>query len=416
VCPARHDGGPAPPRLREAARHIRAGLYYTDSAKSMGKRELLLMLAFVAVGAAVYRFTAPPAPPGSSHFSVSGIVDHARRAVRGNMASTEIVKADTLEVDPGTTELRLEMAAQSLTVLGEDRTDIATEVKIWSNGFDDAEAKALASQTELRQTGSGARMALTMHYPEGGRQQAQVTLKVPSRLTVVVNRYRGEMTISHAADVELVDTGGDVVVSHVSGRVSASHRGGELTVSDTGGLKLLNRGADVRITRIAGGVSIQTQGGSLEGSDIVGPVDIESTGGEFEFEKLGKVTGPVRINATGGSIRLRDLAADTRIDGRGTDVDVTLARPAPVGIYGDGQATIDITPAPGGYTLDARATNGGRIVMPEGTIEVASDGTGQEASGDVLGGGPVLTLRSTRGEIVVHAPQATPAADTRGGR
>ncbi len=55
----------------------------------MGKRELLLVAAFVIVGALVYQFTAPPPAPGERSFSLSQLIGNVRRQVRGNRAQAD---------------------------------------------------------------------------------------------------------------------------------------------------------------------------------------------------------------------------------------------------------------------------------------------------------------------------------------
>lgn len=378
----------------------------------MGKRELLLVLGFLAAGAVVYTLTAPPATPGEGR-SWSTIVDKVRREVRGNRASTEVVNTSTFAVEPDTAELRLAFTAQDLTVTGEDRQDIEASVTVWSSGFDEAEADTLARATVLESTGSGARMSLALKYPEEGRQRASVGLKVPARLALSISRFRGELTVAGSAQVELIDTSGDTVVKDVAGRVSATHRGGELTITEAGEVKVNTRGTELRLARIAGPVAIQAQGGEVNGSELQGGLEIEANGTDLEFARLERLAGQVRVTATGASLSLHDLAADTRIDSRGTDVDVTLARAVALGVYNEGQATIEVTPAAGGYSLDARASNAGRIVLPEGTLQPSPSGDGEEAAGEVGGGGPLLTLRTTRGDIVIRSRPTAVEAEKR---
>src|SRR5262245_26969691 len=104
----------------------------------MGKRELLLVAAFVIVGAIVYQLTAPPPAPGERTFAPGQILDHIRRAVRGNQASAEVVTKSTHTVDASVSELRFDdLRSASLTVTGEDRADIEAELLVHSNGFDE---------------------------------------------------------------------------------------------------------------------------------------------------------------------------------------------------------------------------------------------------------------------------------------
>src|SRR4051794_30478875 len=109
----------------------------------MGKRELLLILGFAVVGTLVYQFTARPSAESSSHFSVNAVVDHLRQAVRGNQANAEVVTTETHALSAATTEIRIAFAnsSESLTITGEDRSDVESELKVWSNGYDDAEAQ-----------------------------------------------------------------------------------------------------------------------------------------------------------------------------------------------------------------------------------------------------------------------------------
>ena len=72
------------------------------------------------------------------------------------------------------------------------------------------------------------------------------------------------------------------------------------------------------------------------------------------------------MNVNGGSLKVRGLKSETRIDSRNAEVEVTMAAPAPVAIYSDGER-VSLTPPPGGYTLDARVTDG--RVTPDDFIE-----------------------------------------------
>ena len=65
---------------------------------------------------------------------------------------------------------------------------------------------------------------------------------------------------------------------------------------------------------------------------------------------------------------------------------------------------------PGGFVLDARVT-GARLSLPDGLRERSLTESGtedkeQRANGSVRGGGPTLTLRANRGDVVVRARAA----------
>jgi hypothetical protein len=99
-------------------------------------------------------------------------------------------------------------------------------------------------------------------------------------------------------------------------------------------------------------------------------------------------------------MRIEGLRTEARIDGRNSNIDVTLDAAAPITIYNLG--AIRVTAPPGGYTLDAVTTEG-RINMDDGEV-TPSEGADPHATGPVRGGGPTLTLRATRGSITIRKP------------
>jgi hypothetical protein len=373
----------------------------------MGKRELLLIVGFVVAGVIVYQATAPPPSPGEQGFSLSRIVETMRRHVRGNRATAEVTTPATHAVAPGTTELRVSLAAESLTITGEDRTDIASELRVRSNGYDDEEAQRLAKETLLRVSEAGSNVSVDLKYPVPGRQRANLVLKVPSRLRVQVARYGGRLNITGASAVELTDTRGEVTVRDVSGRASITHRGGDLNIAEVGPVKLNFRNCDVRLSKVRGDLAVQSQGGEVRASDLAGSLDLDVNGTDVILEQLERVKGLIRLNAVGGSVTLRGVRTDARVDGRNTEIDVTMEQAAPLTIYNEGDEPIEFTPPSNGLQFDLLATGGGRISLPEGLLAIKSDDAEQRAAGNIHGGGPMVTLRANRGNITIRSRGST---------
>jgi hypothetical protein len=369
----------------------------------MGKRELLLIIGFVVAGTLVYQATAPPSTPGAKSFSFSTIVDHIRREVRGYRSNAEVTTPTTYPLKPGTTEVRVAINAESLTITGEDRADILSELRVRSNGFDDAEAQRLAKAVRLEVTEVGGSTAFTILYPREGRQRANIVLKVPAQLRVQVARYAGRLTVSGASTLELMETRGELTIRDIPGRVTATHRGGDVTIGDVGGVKLTFRNADVRLNKVRGDLAIQSQGGEVRASELGGGVELEVNGTDVTFEQLDKLKGPIRLNAVGGSVTLRGVRTDARLDGRNTEIDVTMEQAAPLAIYNDGDEPIELTPPPNGFQMDLLATSGGRISFPDGLLETKAGDSEQRATGTVRGGGPTITLRANHGNITIRS-------------
>lgn len=371
----------------------------------MGKRELVLIAVFVVLGVCVYQLTAPPPPPGSEGVSVSGIFRNMKRGIQGARESATADSAQTAPVDAAVRELRVNVTRQSdVTVAGEDRQDVSAEFHVTARGFDQAEAKAAANATKLKVEHVGDALVVSLDnsavrsLPRNANVgQMVILLKVPRRLAVRVEPHSGRLVVSKVAAAEIMGSRGETRLSDLSGRLILTHSNGELEIDGVPSLKLNARNSRGTVKHVTGSMTLDGIGGELALSDITGPLEIEARNSELRLDGLKTLKGPLRINSTGGELRVQGLQTEARIDGRNTDIEAALAAPAPVTIYNVG--AIRVAAPPGGYTLDAAATEG-RITTEDGAIK-ASDGNDQRAAGPVRGGGPTLTLRTTRGSITI---------------
>jgi len=378
-------------------------LYYNVSSKSMGKRELLLILVFAIAGALVYHTTAPPPAPGERSFSFGQMVDHVRRELRGNRASAESTATTHHPVDAAISELKVNSRMGELTIVGENRTDIEAELRVRSNGFDEAEAKRLVGETKLQIEGSGRRLVAGVVYPRAGTQRTlRLTLKVPARLQVILDARGGPMNVSGVAAIELSSPRGETRIRKIPGKVTGSFGGGELLIADTASVTIETNSAEVRLERITAETNIRLRSGELRATDLEGAIEIDSQNADVLLEKVEKATAVLKIKAVSGSVTVKELQTEARIDVRNAEVDVVAAQRAPLAIYSEDGGSIDVTPAPGGYQLDAMS-QGGNLTVPEKTVEtVNTTGEGRRATGPVDGGGPLLTIRSARADIRVR--------------
>ena len=366
----------------------------------MGKRELLLIFAFAAVGSVVYYATAPEAAPGQQGYSIAKIVDGLRREIRGNRSSAEITTTTTVPLRPGITEVRFETGNAPLTITGEDRADLLCELQAWSSGYDETEAKKYATETAIRTAEAGVSLVVGIKYPEPATQRATLIIRMPKSMAVRIQPSRGKLNIHDVASVELVEARGEAMIRGISGRVTATHRGGQLTIEAASELKLNTRGSTVVLKDIKGEAVMQVQAGELRGEWLAGPVEIESNGTRITLEDLTGTRRPIRVNASSGSVTMTGVRTDTRIDGRDTRIDVTIDQPAPVAIYNEAEEPMNVTLPAGGFQLDALATDG-RLTVPEGLVDVKTAENEQRATAIVGGGGPTLTLRAKRGNITI---------------
>ena len=380
----------------------------------MGKRELLLIVSFVIVGAVVYQATAPPAGPNERSLSLSKIFDHVRREIRGNRGRADITTVSTHELDPRTTELRLSGGFQEVIITGEKRNDVEVRLRVTSNGEDDATAKRLASETLLKPDRAGPSLRLAIDYPEPGSQRAFLTLLVPSRLAVRVEPGEAgsgaqRTTIGNVASLEAT-VRGETTVKNIAGQVTLTHRAGRVSIEEAAAVKLTGRGSDVTVSNVRGDASFTMQSGELTAASVKGPIEVEAQNADVVFKKLDDAQGSVRVNATGGSVTLEGLRGDARVDGRNTEITIEMSKPAAIAVYNEGDEPIEITTPPGGFVLDA-ITKEGRLNLPDdirAAVSASPQDTegGQRASGAVRGGGPTITLRANHSDIVVRSHAA----------
>jgi hypothetical protein len=367
----------------------------------MGKRELLLIVGFVLTGTLVYYATAPAQAPGQEGFSVAKILDAVRREVRGNHASAEVRTTNVLPIAKTTAELRFEATESAQFVItGEAREDIAYELTVRSTGPDEAQARQYAEETRLFFSEAGGTLLARFKYPEPAEQRATVTMRVPQRLRVRFQPSRGTLQISKVASVELVEARGQVAARHIAGRVVATHRGGTLTIEDVGSLKLNCRGSTVRVKDIGAEAYLQLQAGDVRASGLGGPVEIDSNSARIALDGGASTRGPTRVNAVGGSVTLSGVRTEARIDGRDTRIEATIDKPAPISIYNDADEPTLVTLPAGGFQLDALASDS-RITAPDALPPVKTTDREQRLTAVVGGGGPTITIRSSRGTITI---------------
>lgn len=377
----------------------------------MGKRELVLISLFVVIGIVVYQFTAPPVPPGSDGVSFGGIVGKLKREIQGSRETATASVKQATPVDVGTRLVRINFQQNNdLTLTGTDRQEISVEMTVTARGVNQAEAKAAADAAQIKIERVGDSMAISLVLPsmrnrnrgqEGFISQATIAVALPRRLLVRVEPHVGKLFLTDVAGVEVMGSRGETRIKGSTGHVILSHTGGPLEIDNVPSLKLTARNSRGSIKRVAGTVSVEGTGGELELAEIVGPLDVESRNSEWRIDAAKTRTAPLRFNGTGGRLRLEGLRTEARLDGRNLEMDIGVGAAAPITIYNTGE-DITITPPASGYTLDAVATEGKITSVDSNITATPGDGPDARAGAPIRGGGPLLTLRVTRGRIDIR--------------
>ena len=377
----------------------------------MGKRELVLISLFVVMGIVVYQFTAPPPPPGSEGVSFGGIIQKIRREVQGNRETASVETSKSLPVPASVRLVRLNMSGNNaLTITGSDRSDIAVNMKLTGRGYTQEEAKAAAERAELKLEQAGDAIAVTIGWA-GRRDSRQpgfvvdgtITIALPRRLLARLEPHSGRLIVTDVAGLEVLGQRGETRVANIGGHVILGHTGGKLEVEAVPSLKLTARNSNGTLRRVGGTLALDATGGRLQLEEIVGPLEIESRNVELTVDAAKLAKPPFRYNGTGGELRVSNLRTESRLDGRNVELDVAMIGAAPVTIYSTGEDIL-VSPPPGGYSLDAVATEGQITAADSNITATPGDGPDARVTVDIRGGGPTLTLRVTRGRIDLRKP------------
>ena len=211
-------------------------LYYGKLAKSMGKRELVLIVVFVDVRRRrLPAHRAAAAPAGSQGVSFGGIVatsSGARSAARANRRTP--TRTQTSAVDAAVSELRINVSRPNeLTVTGEDRAATSrSSCTSRRRGFDEAEAQGRRRRQRSCTSNapatrwSCASTSLHRALPRKARSDAaDDPLKVPQRLRMRLEPHSAALDGQQPRPAR--DHGHRAArrsVTNIAGHVAVTHR------------------------------------------------------------------------------------------------------------------------------------------------------------------------------------------------
>ena len=363
----------------------------------MGKRELLIIAAFVVVGVVVYQLSAAPPAEGGRRFSLATLMDRFREESVGRRASATVKTDGTIPLDASTSEARISSVAR-VTVRGESREDIGYTLNVEAWGPDEATAHQTALRTTLTTDVIGTVLALRANAPREGRQVVSLEVRVPARLKVRVEATQGgaRLHASGLSDLQL-DASGEVRLTGITGSVSGTHRNGVLAIADSASIDLALQNSEATFERTRG-TRITTRNGHCRITDATGAVEITTQNDEV---RLVAPRGPVRVTGSGGSLEIESPGDAVHVDTRRTSVDVTLARAVPLTILTTDEPLRLLLRDTPSFQLDAIATEGGTISAEPLGVTTETTNEERRVRHTVNSGSIPVALRNRRGTIVI---------------
>jgi DUF4097 and DUF4098 domain-containing protein YvlB len=210
-----------------------------------------------------------------------------------------------------------------------------------------------------------------------------------------------------SGDIGLHTGGGSIEVHHANGKIVAETGGGSVEImSATQGASIETGGGGIEVRQCSGKVKVSTGGGSVDLGDIGGAADIDTGGGSIH---LTSAKGHVEAHTGGGGIELYGVPSARAETGAGGIVVKLVKTGAPprdsMIETSAGDITIYIA---SDVAISVRASvdlgNGHHITSDFPDLHIASEGDKWgprtlNAEGKLNGGGPVLKVRTTTGDI-----------------
>ena len=364
----------------------------------MGKRELVLIIAFFVVGAIIYQITAPAPKAGERRFSITQIFRGIKQEMRANASSASVKKEASIALSGSIRELQVTTPRRvPLTIIGEARNDIAYEMPVESTGPDEPTARTWAEKSDVVADERGSILALSLKFPEEGTQSASLTLHVPSKLAVRVESSE-HIQVSHVAAVELRNPSGETTISEV-GTVTGRHSSGDLSVTGADSVDLTLASSRSKFRGIKHSVSLNARNGECSIAETSAAIDVNVVNVELTVTAL---KGTVKISGEGGQVKIVN-AHKLSIDARRmeVDVDATPASDSEITIVTtDEMLRLTLAPEPS-LVLDAATVVGGGIRAGDFQLEATKDQRDSKLRATLGKGGARVLLRNTRGDIVI---------------
>ncbi|MDZ7267190.1 MAG: DUF4097 domain-containing protein [candidate division KSB1 bacterium] len=268
----------------------------------------------------------------------------------------------------GWLELRADFGSVEVTSWAKD--EVRVEVTKRVEGRSQRRASELFKDYEItyNQTANGVAIVAKMYGGSrrwwGGNDGLQVEFR---------------LSVPQKYNLDLNTAGGSISVDNLIGEARLKTSGGSLTLG-----------------RIEGPVDARTSGGSITVGEVDGEVEVETSGGSISVDGAG---GSLRAHTSGGGVTLRRLRGSVTASTSGGSLSAELLEqfnaPCDLSTSGGG---ISVYLAPGiKADVDAR-TSGGEV---ESDLPITVQGAIGEGKlqGKLNGGGPLLTLRTSGGDI-----------------
>jgi len=341
---------------------------------------------------------------------------------------------------PATHKLRIN-AHGPVTLQAGTSSAVSYSVSVTVRARNEAEARRVLEHYSVRVETVGDRVVVTA---PGGPVISTVTVKTPRLDSAVISTSDGAVDANGVEGVLEVDTGaGELAIDRIKGDCKLVTGGGEVRVGAVGGSLYCRSGAGkIQVESVKGQAILETMGGDISAHEVGGPVRAETGGGGIRIVRAGgavsagtgggqivvdhaggivtarNMAGPVQVGSAAGvqcesasgGIRVSNINGPMRVSTSLGNIMATLLGANLVDSFlatANGDITV-LIPSSVGVTIRAQndmADSLRRITTDFSGISVRRMGRQVVAEGPVNGGGPLLQISATVGNIFIRRQQ-----------
>jgi DUF4097 and DUF4098 domain-containing protein YvlB len=341
---------------------------------------------------------------------------------------------------PAAKRLRINAHGPVTLQAGTDNT-VSYNVSVSVRARSEAEARRVLERYAVRLETVGDRVVLTA---PGGPVVTTVTVKTPRIQSAAISTSDGRVEATGVDGSLEVDTGaGELSIDRIKGDCKLVTGGGDVNVGTVGGGLYCHSGAGkIQVGTVRGQAVLETVGGDIVARDIGGEVRAQTGGGAIHIMRAGGAVGagtgggPIVVDRAGGIVTARNIAGPVQVGAAGgvqcdsasggirvSNIDGPMRVSTSLGnilavLLGAHLADSFLATANGDITVyipsnvgvNIRAQNDmadslRRITTEFSAVSVRRQGRQVVAEGPVNGGGPLLQISATVGNIFIRKQQ-----------
>ena len=371
---------------------------------------------------------------------------------REGRAWTEIAECGGVAREGGRLVVRLDLGSVTVQPQGSGRVACHVRIRAFTPNLEQAERLFRGYELGAHTLDDGSLMisaTLPSEHQWHRALSVHFDITTPKRYNLDIETNAGDLIIgdldgelkgdTSGGDIQVGDVtgpvhvetkGGDIDLGLVAGRLEAQTAGGSIHARQVNSDAVMETsGGEIAAGTIAGSVSAVTAGGDIVLRGAKGPLRAETAGGQI---RIGPCGSSVRAETAGGSIRLQGARGVVEAEAAGGSIDLFRVESAVRAEASGGRILAEISANRETFAASHLATSVGDVdvfippdlpLSVDAAIEqafghhivsdfpnlrferrqIARPGRVVRLEGGLNGGGRILRIRTTMGDIAIHS-------------